>query len=394
MKTGRLFQVKDESREITREELYKLVWSKPLIIAAKEFGISDVGLAKICRRLDVPRPYRGYWQLLEAVRRVSIPRLPPPKNSVPARAFISPYVKPARPLKDNANAALIEIERLPTNRIIVADALHGAHPLIRETRTLLETGFVDSYGRLLAVWSEKPKHVLNVKVSKKSLHRALRIMNALLKAIETRGGEVEVKDRDTLCIMNQAQVRFNLWEKVKRSERDLTAEEREKSYVPDRWIYTPTGEFKFTIDEWVVGRKSWTDKNQKPLEEQLNDIMVGLITASEIIHARDLEHEREERRRWEAERQRQEMERQRRLEEERHQELETMAALWVRSSNLRQFLLECEKALSIDGKLPPDGGEARWLRWAIAYANSIDPLKGQQLYKVIRREDGPIDILS
>lgn len=377
---------KDEEREITREELYQLVWKTPGTVLAKEFGISDVGLAKICKRLNVPRPYRGYWQLIEAGQKLSIPPLPPPKKGTPARAFISPYVKPEHQLEVKVAAALIETESLLANKIIVADTLHGAHPLIRETRKLLETGFVDSYGRAFAKWSEKPKQVLNVKVSKKSLHRALRIMDALLKAIDTRGGEIEVKDRETLCIMNHARVRFNLWEKVKRSERELTAEEREKSYVPNRWIYTPTGEFMFTIDEWVVGRKSWKDKKQKPIEDQLNDIVVGLTTASEIIHSRDLERAREELRRLEEARQHQEMQRQRRLEEERREELDTMAALWVKSRNLRAFIEECEHSMSSSGAPISESAEARWLRWARAYADSIDPLVGWRIRRVIQTD--------
>jgi hypothetical protein len=31
----------NQDREITREELHQLVWSKPTITAAKEFGLSD-----------------------------------------------------------------------------------------------------------------------------------------------------------------------------------------------------------------------------------------------------------------------------------------------------------------------------------------------------------------
>jgi hypothetical protein len=37
----------DRDREISREELYQLVWSKPTSTVAKELGLSDVGLAKI-----------------------------------------------------------------------------------------------------------------------------------------------------------------------------------------------------------------------------------------------------------------------------------------------------------------------------------------------------------
>jgi len=51
-----------KERVVTREELYRLVWSKPITELAKEFGMSDVGLAKVCKKLNVPKPYRGYWQ--------------------------------------------------------------------------------------------------------------------------------------------------------------------------------------------------------------------------------------------------------------------------------------------------------------------------------------------
>ena len=376
--------MENETREVTREELYKLVWSKPLVILAQEFGISDVGLAKICKRLNVPRPYRGYWALVAAGRRMSIPALPAAKKGTIDRAFISPYVKLEPTMEDRSRAALIETESLPANRIIVADTFHGAHPLIRETRKLLETGLVDSYGRMYGKWSEKPTQVLNVQMSKNSLHRALRILDALLKAIETRSGEIKVKDRDTLCIMNQAQVRFSLWEEVKRSERELNKEERERSYVPDRWIYTPTGEFTFKIEEWEVGKKSWKDKKQKPLEDQLNDVMVGLITASKILRERDLERERKELLRLEQERQYEEMERLQQIEDQHREELDTMSDLWIKSVNLRQFLLECEKTLTTEAPILPEGNEARWLAWARAYANEINPLTSGRLQQMTR----------
>ena len=47
--------------QITRNRLYELVWEKPMTRVAKELGISDVMLARICTQKDVPRPPRGYW---------------------------------------------------------------------------------------------------------------------------------------------------------------------------------------------------------------------------------------------------------------------------------------------------------------------------------------------
>jgi hypothetical protein len=44
-----------------REELYKKVWAQPILELAKEYGVSDVALAKACKRRRIPLPGRGYW---------------------------------------------------------------------------------------------------------------------------------------------------------------------------------------------------------------------------------------------------------------------------------------------------------------------------------------------
>jgi integrase len=48
-------------RQLTWEELHELVWSKPLTRGAREVGISDQGLRKMCHRMQVPLPPQGYW---------------------------------------------------------------------------------------------------------------------------------------------------------------------------------------------------------------------------------------------------------------------------------------------------------------------------------------------
>lgn len=51
---------------ISDEELETLVWEKPVSQIAKELGISDVALAKRCRRRGIERPGRGYWAKQQA----------------------------------------------------------------------------------------------------------------------------------------------------------------------------------------------------------------------------------------------------------------------------------------------------------------------------------------
>jgi len=47
-------------KTLTRKQLYEKVWTTPMTRLAKEFGISDVALAKTCKKYDIPRPLRGY----------------------------------------------------------------------------------------------------------------------------------------------------------------------------------------------------------------------------------------------------------------------------------------------------------------------------------------------
>jgi hypothetical protein len=44
---------------IKREELYEEVWSTPLTQLCAKYGLSDNGLRKVCKRLNVPVPDGG-----------------------------------------------------------------------------------------------------------------------------------------------------------------------------------------------------------------------------------------------------------------------------------------------------------------------------------------------
>lgn len=47
--------------KITRKELYRRVRETPARTLAKEFDFSDVGLAKACRKHQIPLPSAGQW---------------------------------------------------------------------------------------------------------------------------------------------------------------------------------------------------------------------------------------------------------------------------------------------------------------------------------------------
>lgn len=65
-------------RMITRENLYALVWSTPMIRVAEKFEVSGSYLARVCTELRVPRPERGYWAKLAVGQSPLRPALPEP----------------------------------------------------------------------------------------------------------------------------------------------------------------------------------------------------------------------------------------------------------------------------------------------------------------------------
>ena len=66
-----------------REALHELVWTAPVLEVAKRLGVSDVGLAKLCRRAEIPTPGRGYWARIESGQRLGQAPLPPAPESLP-----------------------------------------------------------------------------------------------------------------------------------------------------------------------------------------------------------------------------------------------------------------------------------------------------------------------
>lgn len=67
------------NKNISREALYDLVWAKPMTHVAKDLGISDVMLGKLCKEQLVPKPPRGYWANLGSDKKRAIyvrPELP------------------------------------------------------------------------------------------------------------------------------------------------------------------------------------------------------------------------------------------------------------------------------------------------------------------------------
>lgn len=50
--------------EITRKELYELIWKEPVTKVAEKLGVPAPLLRKYCQQLNIPTPSSGYWSKL------------------------------------------------------------------------------------------------------------------------------------------------------------------------------------------------------------------------------------------------------------------------------------------------------------------------------------------
>ena len=355
---------------IEREELHRLVWSKPLMQLAKEFTRSDVGLVQICKKLDVPRPPQGYWA---RKHRKGPPALPPTKGPTFHEIIIYEEPMPDEPsCVDPRMKDLIANEKNPKNAVKVGHRLGTLHPLVEATRKHLDKAGVDEFRRV----SSYHKGCLGMNVCKDSVPRSLRILDALAKALEKRGFSVESRDGQAVAVILDEPIKFFLYETTTRSEFVVTDDMRKKNpykYYP-RYVYASSGVLELNIDVWGYGmRKHYKDGKRKQLENRLNEFIIGLIKIAEQIKRDRIEQQmRQERERREREN-REARQRQLEAEKSHQQKLEQDASNWQRAQQLRAFITAVEQKHQT---ITPSSELAGWVVWASSYADRLDPLSG------------------
>ena len=191
-----------ERDRLTRSELYQLVWSIPVLQLSKQFGISNVGLSKICKRYNIPRPPRGYWAKIESGQKIKKTRLPAGNNSEIIE--IKKYPNISNPETHLAGLPSDDIQ------VKVPDSLRGAHPLVKQSSETLKSVEPDHLGILMSQKGD----CLDISVSKKALRRALLIMEGLIRALESLEGHVFLDDESTQVKILDLTIQISMSEEI------------------------------------------------------------------------------------------------------------------------------------------------------------------------------------
>jgi len=351
-----------------RKQLYDEVWAEPATTVSKRYGISSVALGKICRKLAVPLPPRGHWTLVELKKAGARPPLPPFQGQETISAIR--YVRDEKEQKEIDLILENEMNFPMPSSVPVASALHKPHPLVEKIRTAMKGSKPGEYG---VIWGGRGE--LDLRVSPSCLGRALRIYDALIKAIEGLGWRVAIggrEDTETHVIIYGEKIQIGIDEHVRRTEHVLTPkEEREKArgsyFFSPRWDYHPTGEMTLRIKGWGGNglRKSCSDGKQGLLEEKIAGFLDILrkYAAQELADRRERERQAAERAAEQA--RLAELQARREAENKRIQQLELEAGDWHKAERIRSF---------VQAALQAGVRDEAWGKWAMDYAFRLDPL--------------------
>lgn len=375
-------------KEVTlhRSDLYEQVWETPMIRLASQYGISDKGLAKICKKLNVPVPPRGYWATIKSGIKLNKPKLPRIKEGSPETHTLSTYthgVRFSNKLEGVSDAAAelitLILEGAP---IKVMSRLSSPHPLVEKTQKNMEKKKPKDHPLI----SPSRQGLLNISVSPQSLSRTLRIMDSLLKTFQVYGfkiGKDQEKHSGVYVHVLGEKISFSTDEKLRRIDHVPTKKEKEeqKKYSWMTWPqydFVPSGSLNLKINEsyWASGlQKKWTDGKLKSLEDKLPSFIIGMIKVADRIGKERIERAERERR-WQEEREREETERKRQLaEEKRLQDLERQAILWTKSQQLYQYIHAVkDRANKKSYNEDTQAMVEEWIEWAIKHAENLDPI--------------------
>jgi hypothetical protein len=142
---------------LTRAELYEKVWATPMRTLAQEFGMSDVGLAKVCRKHNIPVPPVGYWRRKETDYKVTQPvARGGGRTRAPGHLYqgeTQSRVRGTRPSRSAQDRNCTDI----------------SHPLVSRSERLRDRGKLNQRGLVIS----KTGALAHILVSREQLPRAL-----------------------------------------------------------------------------------------------------------------------------------------------------------------------------------------------------------------------------
>ena len=392
------------SQTFTRQELFDLVWSEPMRRLAERFELSDVGLAKACRKANIPRPPRGYWAKLSAGKKVSRAALPARGPGMSDEieigrkghhyygSYSEEEVLNSDPQPPVFEDTIDEVEKrvaATISRVPVPRFPDRAH---RHIRRLLDADEERRQKQLASRYSFSWEAPLFDDAFEK---RRLRVLNAIMTALEKAGMKPVVRGREARDLsvgINSTHVHFTL---------DAPTQKHDPFRGASVHSRGSSGKLKVEIlsSGWTSGvQMSWEDQDKTKIESHLTDIVIALVVCGENQYRESRRRQYEwlvkrkadlieERRRRKEEAERRERERLEAIEKARVDRLLSDAEAYRHAADIRAYvsevMTEFEKGT---GSLSQTELED-WSKWALDQAARIDPVRSERFIESMSEGD-------
>lgn len=160
---------------VSREKLYEQIWTEPIRKVSGQYGVSDSYLVRILKKLNIPRPPKGYWAMKAAGIEPEKSKLPDPNPGDPitwSRDGETEYAPESsvQPKTNKSRSKLL------------------TYGLVKEAREHF-SNVRESHGEYLKPYK---KLCIDLIVSKEGLERGLEVANNLYCALHQLGHRVQI----------------------------------------------------------------------------------------------------------------------------------------------------------------------------------------------------------
>jgi hypothetical protein len=346
--------------QISRQQLYERVWQTPMRTLAQQFDISDVGLAKACRKHAIPTPLAGHWMKVQhgkPVHRPALTGVPDELVVLDARAHRIAAASSAGTAVETVNVS-----------VHLRSTTESLAPVAAATFAALANRKPDAHGFVTCGSSQ----AVRCNLSAQTVSRAALLLDAVECALPQVGARLahERESQRVALWVNEVRLGLTLSEDYRRTE--TVAKDPKYSYYSRReYHYEFTGALRLTIEGDYPGRKTWADGRRHRLEGKLDSFVRGVAEAA--LAVTQLRQQREalaqERRRqhelWQA------AEENRRHRQAFADNLAKEAKAWRQFVDVRDYLNQLQQQIA--GR-PLSQASVQWMAWATDLVAQMDPV--------------------
>jgi len=354
---------------LSRKELYILIWKNPITQLAKEHNIPADTIRSICKKTEIPMPSSGYWSKLKFNKKVEIPPLPVIKNVNKETGL--KLVNGKLTYEEHFQTAFYSIKReIETNYSLphkTPEKLIKPHPLIKAAKADLKNYKHPSGWMYKEHIRYTSKNIINIEVAKDNTFKALCFMDTFIKLLEKRNHSIIINGYHTEVVIFEERITIKCREILKRNK----VIDSNSHYSSERTELVPSGiiAFEMGASYW---KREWRESAKKPLETKLSNIIASLE-----LKAKKQIKERIENEKWQRE-----YEKIRKFEEERKQrfdkEVEKFKALksnakkFDETEQMRNYIKAVETNAIKNNSLTEE--LKNWIQWANNKTDWYDPI--------------------